>query len=239
MNKQILFASALAVLGLTACEKSLDVGEDISPTEQVKNSVLQVRTRGSATGDEATVAYPVTVYVFQSDECKAEQTIGDEGQTLNIPLTEGTYSVYAIGGASSDDYVLPGTSDALVTSAIALREGREHGDLMTAAATVTLIDGEANTVTLGMDRKVMLLQSVVMKKIPMAATAVSVSVSPLWQSLTVGGNYAGTGGSYSLSLEKQSDGRTWQSTETAYLLPPSSSPASITVRITTPTGTRS
>jgi len=53
MNKQILFASVLAVLGLTACEKSLNVGEDISPTEQVKNSVLQVRTRGSAIGDEA------------------------------------------------------------------------------------------------------------------------------------------------------------------------------------------
>ena len=239
MKTKTLFASVLAVLGLTACEKSLDVGEDISPTGQVKNSVLQVRTRGSATGDEATVSYPVTVYVFAGEECKAAQTIGDEGQTLNLSLTEGTYSVYAIGGASTSDYVLPGTSDALVTSAIALREDHEHSDLMAAQATVTLIDGEANTVALGMERKVMLLQSVVMKKIPMAATAVSVSVSPLWQSLTVGCDYAGTGDSYSLSLEKQSDGRTWQSTETAYLLPPSSSPASITVRITTPTGTRS
>ena len=239
MKTKTLFASALAVLWLTACEKSLNVGEDISPTEQVKNSVLQVRTRGSAIGDEATVSYPVTVYVFCGDECKAAQTIGDEGQTLNIPLTEGTYSVYAVGGASAEDYVLPDASDALATSAIALKEGHEHSDLMAAQATVTLMDGEANTVTLGMERKVMLLQSVVMKKIPMAATAVSVSVSPLWQSLTVGCNYAGTGGSYPLSLEKQSDGRTWQSTETAYLLPPSSSPASITVRITTPSGTRS
>ena len=239
MNKQILFASALAVLGLTACEKGLDVREEVSPTGQVKNSLLQVRTRGSATGDEATVSYPVTVYVFAGEECKAAQTIGDEGQTLNIPLTEGTYSVYAIGGASSDDYVLPGASEALMTSAIVLRDGHKHGDLMAAQATVTLMDGEANTVTLGMERKVMLLQSVVMKKIPMAATAVSVSVSPLWQSLTVGCDYAGTGDSYSLSLEKQSDGRTWQSTETVSLLPPSSSPASITVRITTPSGTRS
>ena len=239
MKTKTLFASVLAVLGLTACEKSLDVGEDISPTGQVKNSVLQVRTRGSATGDEATVSYPVTVYVFAGEECKAAQTIGDEGQTLNIALTEGTYSVYAIGGASSDDYVLPDVSDALTTSAIVLREGHSQGDLMTASATVTLMDGEANTVTLGMERRTMLLQSVVMKKIPMAATAVSVSVTPLWQSLTVGCDYAGTVGSYSLNLEKLSDGRTWQSTEAAYLLPPSSSPASITVRITTPSGTRS
>ena len=82
---------------------------------------------------------------------------------------------------------------------------------MTASATVTLMDGEANTVTLGMERRTMLLQSVVMKKIPMAATAVSVSVAPLWQSLTAGCDYAGSGGSYSLALEKQSDGMTWQS----------------------------
>ena len=93
-----MIVSVLAVLGLTACEKTLDVGEDNTSTGLVKNSVLQVRTRG-ATGDGATVAYPVAVYVFEGDECKASQTIGDEGQTLNIALTEGTYSVYAVGGS--------------------------------------------------------------------------------------------------------------------------------------------
>ena len=62
--------------------------------------------------------------LFQGDECQAVQTIGDEGQTLNIPLVEGTYSMYAIGGASADDYVLPDASDAkrtchgLVTGAL-------------------------------------------------------------------------------------------------------------------------
>ena len=242
MKRLSLIASALAVLGLTACEKSLDVMDDEMSSDfgQVKNSLLQVRTRaGGVASDEATISYPVTVYVFQGEECQAVQTIGDEGQALNIPLVEGTYSVYAVGGASTLDYVLPDVSEALTTSAIALREGRVHGDLMTASATVTLMDGEANTVTLGMERRTMLLQSVVLKKIPTAATAVSVSVAPLWQSLIVGCNYTDADGSYSLSLEKQSDGRTWQSTDAVYLLPPSSSPASITVRITTPSGTRS
>ena len=110
MNRKVLFWPLAAVL-LTACEKGLDDGGDyMSPTAtgQVTNSVLQVRTRsGGAAADEATVAYPVTVYVFSGEECKAVQTIGDEGQTLNIPLVEGTYTVYAIGGASSSDYVLP------------------------------------------------------------------------------------------------------------------------------------
>ena len=246
MNKTICFLSLAAVL-LTACEKGLDDIEGSGVSGQVTNSLLQVRTRGAAAGSDATVSYPVAVYVFSGDECKAAQTIGDEGQTLNIALTEGTYSVFAVGGASSTDYVLPSASDALTTSAIALREGKSHGDLMAAKATVTLADGEANTVTLGMERKVMLLQSMVLKKIPTAATAVSMSMSPLWQSLTVGGNYSGTDGSYSVALEKQSDGRTWQLPAPvgegpgvgSLLLPPSSSPASITVRITMPSGTRS
>ena len=233
MKNLSLFASALAVLGLTACEKTLvddiaDVGN-----EQMKNSVLQVRTRsGGSSGDAATVAYPVTVYVFQGDECRAAQTIGDEGQTLNIPLVEGTYSVYAVGGASASDYVMPDASDALTTSAIALCEGKELTDLMTASATVTLVDGGTNTVTLGMTRKTMLIQDVTIKKIPTAATAVCVTIAPLWQSLTVGGTYSTTNGSNTMALTRQEDGRTWQNADSAYLLPPSSQPASVSVTIT-------
>lgn len=233
MKKLSLFASALAVLGLTACEKTLV--EDIADVGngQVKNSLLQVRTRsGGSLGDEATVAYPVTVYVFQGEECQAVQTIGDEGQTLNIPLTEGTYSVYAVGGASASDYVLPDADDATVTSAIVLKEGKTHGDLMAASATAALVDGDTNTVTLGMTRKTMLIQNVIIKKIPMAATTVSVTIAPLWQSLTVGGTYSTTKGISTIALTKQEDGRTWQNATSAYLLPPSNQPASVSVNIT-------
>ena len=234
MKHLSLIASALAVLGLTACEKGLvDDIEDVG-SGQVTNSVLQVRTRAGSTAsdDAATVAYPVTVYVFQGDECRAAQTIGDEGQTLNIPLVEGTYTVFAVGGASSADYVLPSASDALTTSAIALREGHEHGDLMAAKATATLVDGGTNTVTLGMERKTMLIQSVEIKKVPTAATAVSVTIAPLWQSLTVGGTFSMANGCNTIALTKQEDGRTWQNAASAYLLPPSSQPASIAVNIT-------
>ena len=174
----------------------------------------------------------MTVYVFAGDECRAVQTIGDEGQTLNIPLVEGTYSVYAVGGASGSDYVLPTMDDATVTSAIALREGHEHGDLMAASATAMLLDGGTNTVTLGMTRKTMLIQDVTIKKIPTAAMAVSVTIAPLWQSLTVGGTYSTTNGSSIIALTRQEDGRTWQNAASAYLLPPSSQPASVSVNIT-------
>ena len=231
MKHLSLIASALAVLGLTACERTLDVGEDNTSMGQVKNSVLQVRTRG-ASGDEARVAYPVAVYVFEGDECKASQTIGDEGQTLNIALTEGTYSVYAVGGVSASDYVLLTVSNALTTSAIALQEGKVLTDLMTASATVTLVDGGTNTITLGMTRKTMQIQDVTIKKVPSAATAVTVTIAPLWQSLTIGGTYSTTNGSSTIALTRQEDGRTWKNNGSAYLLPPSSQPASVSVNIT-------
>ena len=240
MKKLSLIVSVLAVLGLTACEEGLDVEEDgmSSGVGQVTNSLLQVRTRAGSSVDEATVAYPVQVFVFQGDDCKAVQTIGDEGQTLNIPLVEGTYSVYAVGGAGSTDYNLPTKDNATTTTALTLKEGRTLTDLMAASATATLVDGGTNTVTLGMTRKTMLIQDVTIKKIPTAATAVSVTIAPLWQALTVSGAFANAGQSQTIALTKQADNRTWTLPSPfgegsgVRLLPPSSQPASVSVNIT-------
>lgn len=234
MNRNLFWGLLAAVL-LAACEKGPDdLGEGMSPspTGQVTNSVLQVRTRGTSPSEEATVAYPVQVYVFQGDKCKAVQTIGDEGQTLNIPLVEGTYSVYAVGGAGSTDYNLPTKDNATTTTALTLKEGRSLTDLMAASATATLVDGGTNTVTLGMTRKTMLIQDVTIKKIPTAATAVSVTIAPLWQALTVSGAFANAGQSQTIALTKQADNRTWTNDATAFVMPPSSQPASVSVNIT-------
>ena len=89
------------LLLFVACSK--DATEDIAATgdgARNANSLLQVTTRSGGAND-ATVSYPVQVYVFQGDECRAVQTIGDEGQTLNIALVEGTYSVYAVWGEAA------------------------------------------------------------------------------------------------------------------------------------------
>ena len=218
---------------LVACSK--DVVDETTGTSgndgATANSLLQVTTRSGGAND-ATVSYPVQVYVFQGDECRAVQTIGDEGQTLNIAIVEGTYSIYAVGGASATDYTLPTKDNATTTTALTLKEGRTLTDLMTASAVATLVDGGTNTVTLGMTRKTMLIQDVTIKKIPTAATAVSVTIAPLWQSLTVGTMFSGANASTTIALTKQSDDRTWQSTATAFVLPPSSQPASISVNIT-------
>ena len=225
-----IFMLMMAAVMMTACSKDvLDETAGAGDNQKAANSVLQVTTRS---GGEATISYPVQVYVFQGDDCKAVQTIGDAGQTLNIALTEGTYSVYAVGGASSDDYTLPAKEDASTTSAMMLKEGKVMTNLMAASATVTLVEGGTNTVTLGLQRKVMLLQDVTINKVPSAATAVSVTIAPLWTALNVGGTYSTAGASTTIALTKQSDNRTWTASANAYLLPPSSQPASVSVNIT-------
>ena len=228
MKKAMIFLSLLAMV---SCSK--DATEEILGGEtngKVANSTLQVTTR--AGGDDATINYPVQVYVFQGEECKAVQAIGDAGQTLNIALVEGTYSVYAVGGASSTDYNLPTKDEATTTTALTLKEGRTMTDLMAASATATLVDGGTNTVTLGLQRKVMLIQDITISQVPTVATAVSVTIAPLWTALTVGGTYSTAGASQTINLTKQSDNRTWTTSANAYLLPPSSQPASISVNIT-------
>lgn len=42
-----------------------------------------------------------------------------------------------------------------------------------------------------------------------AATAVSVTIAPLWQSLCVGGTFATAGTSSTIALTRQEDNRTW------------------------------
>lgn len=225
MKQQQIALALLVAVGAAGCSKEVTEEQAIEAS-----ATLQVRTR--ALDDDATVSYPVSVYVFQDEECKGVQTISAANQSLNMALTEGTYQVYAIGGAGSTDYELPAHEDATTATAIALKEGRQLTDLMAARSTVTLTDGGTNTLTLGMERKAMLVQSVTVNRIPTSATAVSVSIAPLWQSLTVGAAYTGTTGTSTIALTKQDDGRTWQSTEAHYMLPPSSQPATITVSIT-------
>ena len=231
MKKYLTFVAVMALV-LMGCGK--DVVEEGSASQT--SSVLQIRTRS---GSEAAVSYPVNVYVFQNDECKAVQVIGAADQALKLTLTEGDYSVFAIGGADAETYTLPAKEDATKTTPLTLNENKTLTDLMAASSTVTLIDGGSNTLTLGLERKVMLVQSITISKVPAAATAVSLSMTPLYQALTVGTSYAAETGTATIALTKQEDGRTWKSTAEQFLLPPSSQPATIAVNITTSDGTKS
>ena len=236
LNKCFLL---LAIAGVFAACSTTDMSESVDEiTQKEANSMLQVRTRATSVEGEATVSYPVYVYVFKGDDCVALQTIHDGNETLSIPLVEGTYSVYAVGGASSTDYTLPSQENATSSVTVVLKDGKSHGDLMVAKSTVVLTEGGTNILTLAMERKVMLLQRVQLQQIPSAATAVSLTFSPLWTSMA-GTTYAGESGTATINLTRQQDGRTWTFTGSQYLLPPSSNPTTISVNVVSEAGTSS
>jgi len=86
----------MAAAMLVACEKDV-VDEATSNVVREANALLQVTTRG--TGD-ATISYPVQVYVFQGDDCKAVPTTAEA--SLMYDARE------AIGNLSAGSYLCLG-----------------------------------------------------------------------------------------------------------------------------------
>ncbi len=222
--KTIYSAAMCGLLTLSSCTQ-----EVINDPEPEPNSMLKVMTRS---GEETVVAYPVRLYVFGDDgKCKTMQILEDASNQLSVKLPEGTYSVYGLGGADATRYVLPSQEEASATSVISLQSGQQLGDLMAGQSTVSLSANGTNNLTIGLNRKVMLIKSLVIKDIPAGTGAVSVKIAPLRESICLDGSYQGEKGGATISLTKQDDGTTWKMTsENNYLLPSVNKPT-ITITI--------
>lgn len=219
-----LVAAICGVMTLVSCAK-----EVINEKEMVNESRLKVMTR--AEGD-AVVKTPIKIYVMNgSEECVATQTLSDESEQLSIDLEAGSYSVYAIGGAEEDRYVLPTQENATKNYAISLQEGKSYDDLMTGKSNVTLTSGGENTLTLGLGRKTILFKSVVIKNVPSEASAVSITISPLSNSLLLNGDFQGETGTCTIDLTKQDDNTTWKLGSNNYYQLPSVGNPTITINI--------
>ena len=226
------FLLLVAVMTLFSCEKYS--GDDDWESKEA-NSTLVVRTRAAmaVVDEEAKVSYPVNIYIFNgSGVCVGVETISSDADELKLSLPEGRYDVYAIAGAEADDYDLPTKEDATEDAVIALKEGHAHGDLMTAGNSVSLAYGEENTLTLSLERKVMMLETVTINNVPSNVTAVSVTVAPLYENIMLNGGYSGDNGEYTVSLAKGETGNTWKSEASVYL-PEASAAATVKVSFTT------
>ena len=83
---------------------------------------------------------------------------------------------------------------------------------------MTLAYGEENTLTLSLERKVMMLESVTINNVPSSVTAVAVSVSPLYENIKLDGSYSGEKGEYIADLVREGESNVWKSTGAVYLL---------------------
>ena len=230
-NKIIALATIVA-LAVTSCSKEVIMEET---SKQEPNSTLNIRTR---IGDEALqengpkVSYPVNIYIFNTEgQCSEYLQITDESTDISVELLEGTYNVYAIAGADATTYELPTKEEATTESQIKLI-GEKHGDLMTAENMVSLADGGENTLTLTLQRKVMLIQDIAIKNVPTYIKAVTVTIAPLYESLLINGSYAEEAGPQEITLTEEENTKVWKNAEGMYLLPPTSGSATITVNMT-------
>lgn len=211
----------VAFFTLVSCEKFSDE-EDFESKEA--NSTLIVRTRvaandGTESGTESIISYPINIYVFdESNECVAVSTLSSADDELSLKLPEGMYEVCAVAGASADSYELPTQETATKETVLTLKDGQKHGDLMTANNTVTLEYGGTNTLTLALERKVMLIESVTINNVPASVSNVSVSIHPLKANLLLDGSYSGENGASEIELTEDVDGSTWKNTDGVYLL---------------------
>lgn len=222
MKKHLLILQLfLIALSFCSCEKFSD---DEAYEAKDANSTLVIRTRAAyaeGTGEESPgeISYPVNVYIFDnSGKCVEVSTIASGDDALSLKMPEGKYDVYAVAGADADSYDLPTKGNATKDAVLELKEGQSHGDLMTAHNSVTLAYGEVNKLTLALERKVMMLESVVIKSVPSNVEAVSVSLSPLREHLLLNGNYSGENGEHVVALSGGAGDGTWKSAEPAYLL---------------------
>lgn len=243
MKKQTLyfvFLSLFIMMAelLTSCSKEVLSDSDKSVET---GSTLVVKTR-AADGDGADrkVSYPVTVYVFDvSGKCVDVSVIADADDRPSIKLASGMYSVCAVAGATTDDYLLPAQADATAQWAVTLKEGRKHADLMFAGSNSVIIQsGETHGLELIMARKVMLLQEVRINSVPENVTDVSVTVLPLYEGVCIDGAYSGGNGAQKVTLTKEQGTDIWKNTDGIYMLA-ASGDATVTVSMTDEEGTKS
>ena len=194
-NKLITFLLLFMAVSFFSCEKFSD---DEVFNDKDANSMLVIRTRvAQVEGAEGTakISYPVNVYIFdESGRCVYLEQIVSEEEILSLNLPEGSYDVYALAGTDAEAYELPTKENAVKDAVVALKDGHGHGDVMTAHNSVTLAYGEENTLTLSLERKVMMLEAVTINNVPSSVTAVAVSVSPLYENIKLDGSGLSAGG---------------------------------------------
>lgn len=224
----LLFATSLF-----SCEKFND---EEAFEDKDANSTLVIRTRAAqAEGAEGTaeISYPVNIYVFdEADRCVDLVQLASGDDELSLKLPEGSYGVYALAGTDAEAYELPTKENATKDAVVALKDGHMHGDVMTAKNNVKMAYGEENTLTLSLERKVMMLESVIINNVPASVTAVTVSVSPLYENIKLDGTYDGDNGDYTANLTREGETNVWKSAGAVYLLEASGT-ATVKVSFTT------
>ena len=218
-----------AFLTLSGCTEEVinTVNEESGPVQTF--SLLKFNTRGE--GDITTPGY---LYLFKDNSCVSRLDMGADGQVPAMPLSPGSYAIYAIGGEDLDHYALPASDEAETTSVIGLKAEASMGDLLMGGTTIELEEGETEEAALELERKVFRLEQVAVRNVPDEVSKVELAISPVSDNILLNGTYADKTSTLVVSLNK-GDGGTWSAMPQRYALPSSVAPT-IALSFTTATG---
>lgn len=208
----ILLLSLTTLFALSSCEKADLSEENTDIPSNGKTYKVNIITR-SASSD---ITYPITVYAYNKNgNIAAQQTITSANEKINLQLAPGTYTITAISGSA--DFSAGYTTSPLLIG---------HSD-------VTVTDASA-TVNILLTYAVASIK-VTMASIPSDVTAVTLSLSDQYTSISQTGELSGSGKS-NIPCTRQSDG-TW-TTGKVYVLPTCSKNTIMSLSLTSPSGTQ-
>lgn len=198
----VMVAAISSMVALNSCSEQVlndTLGEGLNEGE----SLLRVMTRGETTPVEG------KVYVFNSSGNFVRLLNTDEGgQLASTNLVAGSYTVYAIGGDDLSAYSLPSEDDASAESVITLAEGKEMTDLFMTSDNVTLTEGNTSNLELELERQVIKINEVTIKKVPTDVTQVDVTISELHEGIKLDRTLTEGNTSITIGLTKSSDNKT-------------------------------
>lgn len=194
---------------LFACQQVPNDDEWLSE-EETKPLKIKVRS-----AENVEIAYPLYLYAFDKNgKLAASQTIVDEGKDMALSLTDDEYQVVALSGVT-DDYQLP--KDLTLEGEIKLSniEGAD-APLMVGRADVGGSRNEGTMAEIALSYVVAQL-NVVLKNVPADVSTVQLSISPLYSSLSMGGEYGGDAQKVKINCTLDEDG-IW-SAQPTYIFP--------------------
>lgn len=193
-----------------------------------KTVKVKVRSAG-----EAEIVYPLYLYAFNSKgSLAASQTIADAGGEVALPLSKGDFQIVAVSGVS-DGYELPDDPELDDVIALVSSDGADT-PLMVGRANVEVSDAEESSVQITLTYVVAAL-NVKLKDVPSNVSVVQLALSPLYSSLSMGGEYGGDSQKVKVDCSLVSEG-VWAA-ETTYIFPGSGKETVFSIYFKTDDGT--
>ena len=193
---------------------------------------LRVGTRD----DDANSVKDGRIYVMDATgSCVSVLSVSASQPQVTKGLPKGTYDLYALGGDDLSCLTLPEANAAKGSSLILEAANKTMGDLLWGHKQVTLARGDVKDLNIEMARKVVCITGISIGEIPAEVSAVNVSLMPMYEALTLNGDYGADIHTVNIALTKHD--AAWESTESVYCFP-SNGRATITISLTTSEGQR-